>query len=83
MSSSALSQLTTGLQSTPFLQGNVVSWQWMQFFIKLNQLIGAPVGSDVPEHSNSSGTFGQIATDDTYLYWYTGSQWLRVAGSAF
>ncbi|WP_158993464.1 hypothetical protein [Mucilaginibacter sp. L196] len=37
----------------------------------------------VPTSSNSPGTSHEIAVDATYIYWYTGTQWLRAIGSTF
>ena len=83
---SSVTQTFAGLQRTPLLDNQQnVSWQWIQGFNSLAQAVGTPaLSGEVPTHSSSAGTPGQIATDGNYIY-ICGSSglWSRAALSAF
>ncbi len=83
---SSVAQTFAGLQRTPLLDSNgYVIWQWIQGFNQLAQTASTPANSsNAPSSSSAQGSFGQMATDGTFLYVCVGSsQWKRVALSAF
>ena len=77
---SSTPQIFAGLQRTPLLQGDKVSWQWQQGFNALAQSAASPATSaEVPASATAQGNPGQIATDGAFLYiCFAQSQWVRV-----
>jgi len=75
----------TSLYKTPILENGQMHWGWVKQFQIASTQLNAPVATTAaPTSSASAATFGQIATDGTYLYIATGNnQWKRIPLTSF
>lgn len=69
------------IQGTKFLEGDEPSYAWQKWF----ELVQFALSTNpAPAAANSSGTFGQLATDGNFLYvCIAKNSWKRVAIAAW